>query len=203
VYQLGAGLESSTALRGSGSERLILLRDRALILTLADTGLRIHEACKLRRGDIDWNEGKAMIIGKGNRQDIVRISQRALKACKEYLQARAAFDGANHKALASLALFARHDKGTGTKTTGITTTTGRKIVTRRVKQFLGQEAEGTITPHSFRHYFVTKVLKTSNNLKLAQSLARHKNIAVTQRYAHLTDSELDEGYYRAIDEQNE
>lgn len=184
------------------NERLIFFRDRAFLIVLADTGLRVHEACNLHRGDIDWNEGKAMVIGKGNRQDIVRISQRALKACKEYLQARATFDGANHKALASLSLFARHDKGTGTKTTGMTTTTGRNIVASRVQQFLGKETEGTITPHSFRHYFVTRVLKTSNNLKLAQSLARHKNIAVTQRYAHLTDRELDEGYYRAIDEQN-
>ena len=59
---------------------------------------------------------------------------------------------------------------------------------------LGAEAEGTITPHSFRHYFVTTVLQGSGNLKLAQELARHKNIAVTQRYAHLSDDELDRGY---------
>jgi integrase/recombinase XerC len=57
--------------------QLINLRDKAFLLTLADTGLRVHEACGLRRGDIDWNEGKAMIIGKGNRQDIVRFSTRS------------------------------------------------------------------------------------------------------------------------------
>jgi integrase len=56
-------------------------------------------------------------------------------------------------------------------------------------------AEGRITPHSFRHYFVTTVLKGSGgNLKLAQELARHQNIQVTQRYAHLSDDELDKGY---------
>ena len=49
-------------------QRLQLLRDRAFILTLADTGLRVHEACNLRRGDVDWQEGKAVIIGKGNQE---------------------------------------------------------------------------------------------------------------------------------------
>jgi len=57
-----------------------------------------------------------------------------------------------------------------------------------------------ITPHSFRHYFVTTVLRgTGGNLKLAQELARHRNIAVTQRYAHLSDDELDQGYYEVFE----
>jgi len=72
----------------TSEERLINLRDRAFLLTLADTGLRVHEACALRRGDLDWNEGKAMIIGKGNRQDIVRFSTRATDALSDYLNAR-------------------------------------------------------------------------------------------------------------------
>jgi site-specific recombinase XerC len=59
---------------------------------------------------------------------------------------------------------------------------------------------GSITPHSFRHYFVTTVLHSTGNLKMAQELARHKNIAVTQRYAHLTDDELDRGYGEIFDE---
>jgi site-specific recombinase XerD len=181
-------------------DRLINLRDRAFLLTLGDTGLRVHEACNLHRGDLDWNEGKAMIIGKGNRQDIVRFSSRSLQALRDYLSMRSELDGASGKALSSLPLFARHDRGAGKKIKPMTTTTGRNIVTDRVKQFLGAEAVGSITPHSFRHYFVTRVLASSNNLKLAQELARHKNIAVTQRYAHLSDNELDRGYYDAIEE---
>jgi integrase len=99
-----------------------------------------------------------------------------------------------------LPLFARHDKGAGKKVKPITTTTGRNIVTQRVREALGNEAVGTITPHSFRHYFVTVVLRGSGNLKLAQELARHKNIAVTQRYAHLSDDELDKGYWNIFEE---
>ena len=177
------------------TEYLRSLRDRAFLIALADSGLRVHEACGLRRGDIDWNEGRAIIIGKGNRQAVVRFSSRALDALKLYLARRATLDGASGRPLHALPLFARHDKGAGRKIKPITTTTGRNIVAERVGEALGAEAVGTITPHSFRHYFVTVVLRASGNLKLAQELARHKNISVTQRYAHLSDDELDRGYW--------
>lgn len=181
------------------NERLRALRDRAFLLTLADTGLRVHEACGLHRGDIDWNEGRAIIIGKGDKQAVVRFSTRSQAALKDYLAARAALDGASGRPLPSLPLFARHDKGAGKKVKPITTTTGRNVVSERVRQALGDEASGRITPHSFRHYFVTTVLRASGNLKLAQELARHASIQVTQRYAHLSDDELDKGYHEIFE----
>ncbi|MBM3138526.1 MAG: hypothetical protein FJZ98_10115 [Chloroflexi bacterium] len=182
------------------NEYLRALRDRAFLITLADTGLRVHEACNLKRGDIDWNEGKAIIIGKGNRQAVVRFSRRSQTTLREYIQARAELDGKSRKPLSALPLFARHDKGAGSKVKPITPTTGRNIVSERVQEVLGDEAVGTITPHSFRHYFVTRVLTVTKNLKLAQNLARHQNIAVTQRYAHLSDDELDRGYWEVFEE---
>ncbi len=182
------------------TDHLINLRDRAFLITLADTGLRVHEACNLRRGNLDWNEGKAMIIGKGNQQAMVRFSTRATDALMDYLQERGKIDGKTKVAFTALPLFSRHDKGAGQKIKPLTTTSGRNIVKRRVSQLLGDESVGTITPHSFRHYFVTRVLRSSGNLKLAQELARHKNIAVTQRYAHLSNDELDKGYWDAIEE---
>ncbi|MCX7607684.1 MAG: tyrosine-type recombinase/integrase [Anaerolineales bacterium] len=183
------------------NERLRALRDRAFLLTLADTGLRVHEACALRRGDLDWNEGRAVIIGKGDKQAVVRFSTRSLRALKDYLAARAALDGASGRPLPSLPLFARHDKGAGKKVKPMTTTTGRNIVAERVREALGAEAVGRITPHSFRHYFVTTVLRASGNLKLAQALARHASIQVTQRYAHLSDEELDRGYHEIFEKE--
>ncbi len=180
--------------------RLQNLRDRAFILTLADTGLRVHEACNLRRGDIDWQEGKAIIIGKGNQEAVVRFSSRSLTALRDYINTRAEIDGAYGRSLSSLPLFARHDLGAGKRVEPISTTTGRNIVRDRVVEALGEDAAGTITPHSFRHYFVTEVLQGSGgNIKLAQKLARHKNIQVTQRYAHLSDEELDKGYYEIFE----
>ncbi len=175
-------------------DRLIQYRDRAFILTLADTGLRVHEACGLRRGDIDWLEGRAIVIGKGNREAVARFSSRALSALKGYLKLRAPIDGQTGKSLGALAVFSRHDKAVGSRIEAISTTTGRRIVNDRVREAVGEEAVSSITPHSFRHYFVTTVLQATGNLKLAQSLARHQNIAVTQRYSHINDDELDREY---------
>jgi integrase len=200
IEQVLNSVADTTTLSGPNEqERLRALRDRAFLLTLADTGLRVHEACKLRRGDIDWNEGRAVIIGKGDKQAVVRFSSRSMNAIKDYLSSRNLLDGASGKPLGTLPLFARHDKGAGSKIKSITTTTGRNIVKERVSQILGDKAKGTITPHSFRHYFVTTVLRASGNLKLAQELARHSNIQVTQRYAHLSNDELDKGYYEIFE----
>ncbi len=73
----------------------------------ADTGLRVHEACGLRRGDLDWNEGRAVIIGKGNKQAVVRFSRRSITALRDYLAARASLDGASGRQVSALPLFAR------------------------------------------------------------------------------------------------
>jgi len=181
------------------SVKLRAYRDRAFLLMLADTGLRVHEACKLRRGDIDWNEGRAVVIGKGDKQAVVRFTSRALQSIKDYLSQRATLDGNSGKQLSSLPLFARHDKGAGKKVKSMTPTTGRNIVNERVEQFLGKEMVGKITPHSFRHYFVTSVLRGTGNLRYAQELARHTNIQVTQRYTHLSNDELDKAYYEVFE----
>ena len=152
------------------SEKLINLRDAAFLVTLADTGLRIHEACNLRRGTIDWFSNKAVIIGKGNKEAIIRFSDRSINLLKSYLYERSVIDGATGSTLASLPVFARHDKGAGKKVLPITTKTGREIVSSRVEECLGKDAVGTITPHSFRHYFVTNVLKKTGNMKDRKSV---------------------------------
>jgi integrase/recombinase XerC len=184
----------ASPLPAEDTEILRCYRDRAFLVVLADTGLRVHEACNLKRGDVDWNEGRAVIIGKGNKEAIIRFSSRSLELMRVYLKRRSKFDGASGKPIGTLPIFARHDKGAGKKIKTITPTTGRNIVEEWVMQALGEEAKGRITPHSFRHYFVTTVLRASGNLKLAQELARHTNISVTQKYAHLSNDELDQGY---------
>ncbi len=172
-------------------DRLTLLRDRAFILTLADTGLRISEACALHRGDIAWNEGRAVIIGKGDKQAVVRFSRRALAALRDYLQERDLHYPSSRTPLASQPLFARHDRRASKRLRPITAGAMWKAIKRRI-------AEAGVEPHrvrihDFRHYFVTLTYLAKGNLKLSQELARHESILTTSRYAHFS-GELDQAY---------
>lgn len=184
---------------GNERQQLRAFRDRAFLLTLADTGMRVHEACKLRRGNMDWNEGRAVIVGKGRQQGVIRFTSRSLRAIRDYHDARMRLDGMSGKPLSSLPVFAQHSRKSGDKIKPISTNTGRNIIDDWVIRVLGEKKKGTITPHSFRHYFVTIVLRATGNLKKAQGLARHKNIQVTARYAHLNDAELDQTFHEVFE----
>jgi site-specific recombinase XerD len=196
----------------SNRKRLLNLRDAAFIVTLADTGLRVHEACRLLRGDIVWEEGKAVITGKGNTQAVIRFSNRSLQLMRNYVNERQLVEGSFGKPLASLPVFSGHSRNQDSKRkddaqgkhkglTSLTTRNAGRLVERRVTEALAPEDVGTITPHSFRHYFVTSVLLGSGgDMRLAQELARHSNIATTQRYTHLTDDRLDKGYHEIFNQ---
>lgn len=179
-------------------DNLIHLRDRALMITLADTGLRISEALHLLRGDINYQKRQAVIIGKADKQALVRFSQRSIRAIQDYLRARAALDGGTGKPLASLPLFVRHDRGAGKPTKPLTPAGAERIIHGHVLACLGEGSE--ITPHTLRHYFVTRVVR-SKGIEVARRLARHESTQVTARYTHLTDQELDEAYKETFEEE--
>ena len=143
-----------------------------------------------------------MITSKSKKKNVIRFSTRSINAVTKYLNFRQVVYAIKQPKYLASPLFARHDKGAGKRLKPVTTTTIRNIVRERVSEFLGNDAVGSITPHTFMHYFVTTILRGSGNLKLAEELARHSNIQVTQRYAHLSDDELDKGYYEIFEKKD-
>jgi len=167
------------------------LRDRAFVLTLVDTGLRISEACSLKRSDIDWLEQRSIIIGKGDKQAVIRFSNRSIAALKAYLYARTSVEPNSRKPLGSQPLFARHDIRASKKIRSITPGGMWKAIKSRIEE-AGVE-RNAVRIHDFRHYFVTMTYLAKRDLKLSQVLARHESIATTNRYAHF-GSEADIAY---------
>lgn len=173
-------------------ENLIDFRDRAFIITLADTGLRISEACSLARSDVDWNKGEGMVIGKGNKEAEILFSARSLAYLKDYLAKRAQLDGKSGRLLGSLPLFARHDDAAGDAIKRVGPKGMWAAISRRVVEAGCEPHE--ISPHKFRHYFVTSVYREYKDIVLAKELARHDDIATTDRYAHLSRDEIKAKY---------
>lgn len=178
---------------------IIEFRNRAFILTLSETGLRVQEACNLLRGDIDWKAGTAKIIGKGEKQEHIRFGKRSLRAIKSYVASRGPQDGATGQ-LSALPIFSRHDKKSSRRTLPIGISTAEQIIHSAARSALGKDYDPDITCHSFRHYFITRVWTETGDLKLAQGMGRHSNIATTSKYTHLTDVKRDLEHAKIFDE---
>lgn len=170
---------------------LFALRDCAFVLTLADTGLRISEACSLKCGDIDWSEKRAIVIGQGNRAAPVRFSDRSIQALKDYLHARESVEPNSPIPLISQPLFARHDIRASKKIRAVTAGGMWKAIKDRITEAGVDRSRVKIL--DFRHYFVTMVYLAIRDLKLSQELARHESISTTNRYVHF-GSEADKAY---------
>jgi len=169
---------------------LLALRDRAFVLTLVDTGLRISEACALKRGDIDWQEARAIIIGKGDKQAVIRFSNRSMQAMREYHTAYASIEPNTRLPLKSQPVFARHDIRASRKIKPISASGMWTAIKGDPKQGIKGRIEeagvdrNLVRIHDFRHYFVTMTYLAKGDLKMSQILARHESIATTNRYAH-------------------
>lgn len=200
INALLEGMDAAAGMpAGDERERLRVLRDRAFIYMLTDTGLRVSEACSLRRGDVNFQEALIYVIGKGDKEALVRVSERSLHRLRAYLDARAPLDAAQNRKPTLLPLFAGHAKKSGERVVGIGPRSGQNILKEWVGRILGEEHVHEITPHTLRHYFVTVVLRsTGGDVQVTQRLARHSNISTTMRYAHLKDDEVDEAYYEAF-----
>lgn len=181
--------------------RLRNLRDRALILVLADTGLRVAEACSLTYGQVDALEARFRSVRrkgykrKGEKSgSTVLVSERALAAIREYQVERKNEARPAGMKTRTVPLFMRHDPGASDALKRLSEKSAWKIVKERAKKVLGPEAAEQIHPHSFRHYFVTVVL-LETDLETARRLAGHASTDTTAKYAEI-DPEVEERYHK-------
>jgi integrase/recombinase XerD len=159
------------------------IRDRALILLLLRTGMRIGEALGLRLNDLDIRDRKVhLFTGEKNSMGrVVYLSDDALFAIKLWLRRRD-----KKKA------FVFHGQGN----TPLCYSAGRSRFVKYLKK-AGLEQKG-YTVHSLRHTFASELLNAGMRLECLQQLLGHEDIEVTRRYARLTDRTREEEYFRAM-----
>ena len=158
-------------------------RDRALILLLLRTGMRIGELLNTKIGDIDFREQKIFIylaektaVGR-----VVYYCDDAHAALRDWLHRRN-----------PLKEFLFYGRGSGHLTYA-----AARLVFKKYLQIAGLQHSG-YTLHCLRHTFATDLLNAGMRLECLQVLLGHTNLEVTRRYARLSDSTREEEYFTAM-----
>lgn len=157
------------------------LRDRAVLETLYSTGIRASELIGINFEDINRNDHLIRIRGKGRKERIVPVGNKALNAIDAY-SAR------------------KNDKDKGTSV--FTGPSGKRLTARTVQRILGNYRKKLglsqkASPHTLRHSFATHLLESGADLRAIQELLGHASLSTTQRYTHVNLDSLMETYDKA------
>jgi len=166
--------------------KIIGLRDRAILEVLFSTGLRVAELVSLNRDQFKLKETtrglEISIIGKGEKIRTIYFSERAVNWLKKYLAKRDDLDEA---------LFVNYKRGAAKKGASRRLTT--KSIGDIVKKYIKISGLPVMaTPHTIRHSYATDLLTQGVDLRLVQEFLGHKNIVTTQIYTHVTNKQLKE-----------
>ena len=155
------------------------LRDKAIFETLYSAGLRVSELVGLDIDDVDFIGNVARVMGKGKKERIVPIGDKALEALKTYIDQRP---------VQSKVMFLNKNGGR----------LGSRSVCDIINKYILREAMNQhVTPHMFRHSFATHLLNRGADLRAVQELLGHVNLSTTQIYTHLTTDKLKSVYDKA------
>ena len=156
----------------------LFLRDQALLELLYATGLRASEVVDLPIDQINLDLGYLRCIGKGRKERVVPIGRAAIDALRDYFER-----------LRPRLLGDRHFKAVFLSRTG--RPLDRTNIWRLVKKYaLAAGIEKKTSPHTLRHCFATHLLAGGADLRIVQELLGHADVATTQIYTHVDESQL-------------
>jgi len=162
-------------------------RDKAILLTLLDTGMRAGEICSLRVEDLDQKTGKITIKrgisggAKGGKGRVVFLGKVARKSVWLYLAKRE--DG---EELAAPLFTSHHDRPFNRNSL--------RILVRR----LGERAEvPKAHPHKFRHTFATSYLRSGGDIFTLQALLGHASLDMVRHYVRIAELDIENAHRKA------
>ncbi|MCH5330201.1 MAG: tyrosine recombinase [Alistipes sp.] len=151
------------------------LRDCAMLELLYSCGLRVSELVSLRLGDLFFGDGYIRVTGKGNKQRLVPVSDKARDRVQIYLDARRSPDSDTD-------ILFLNNRGRALTRVMVFT------VIRDAARMAGIDKH--ISPHTFRHSFATHLLSGGAGIRQVQEMLGHENISTTEIYTHLDERRL-------------
>ena len=161
------------------------IRNETIMEFLYSTGVRVSELISVRVSDVQRQEKKLVVLGKGNKERVVLYGKRLEELIEWYLK------DSRPKLLQNKEcpyLFLNKN-GQQLTTGGV-----RDILKREVKK---SGLNQNITPHTLRHTYATHLLNGGADLKSVQELLGHENLSTTQIYTHVSNERLRNVYLKA------
>jgi len=159
-------------------------RDAAALELLYSTGIRRAELCGLLCRDVDFYGRTVRVMGKGGRERVVPVGQKALDALQEWIPMRSTLMGSNTTDRLFLA-----DRGGPLTENGL-----YRIVRRYMTRVSGQKKR---SPHVLRHSFATHMLERGAGLRDVGEMLGHASLSSTQVYTHVSVDRLKQAYAKA------
>ena len=159
-------------------------RNRTILELLYATGMRISELSNLNFGNLNLEENEITVMGKGAKERIVLVSERAKDFLQKYIKTvryMVAEEGSDIEENEDSPVFINK--------------TGYRLQPQSIRTVLNDivkkiELPKKVTPHVFRHSFATKLLENGADLRVVQELLGHASISNTQIYTHVSTERL-------------
>lgn len=160
-------------------------RNRTILELLYATGMRISELSSLNFENLNLDENEIKVFGKGSKERIVLVSERAKKFLESYIKK------------VRCMIFDTNDSSP--KSPVFINKTGYRLQPQSVRIAIREVVEKIelpkhVTPHVFRHSFATKLLENGADLRVVQELLGHSSISNTQIYTHVSTERLKQSY---------
>ncbi|MDG2265227.1 MAG: tyrosine-type recombinase/integrase [Candidatus Marinamargulisbacteria bacterium] len=158
------------------------IRNRAVCELLYASGIRVSELVQAKLTDLNLDARCLMVLGKGSKQRLAFFDDRAHGYLIQYCHhIRTQWESKSPHVFI--------------------TKQGRPLQVRSIQRIvnaLGSPSGHTLTPHTFRHSFATRLLNNGADLRMIQHLLGHENLTTTELYTHVSTTELKKLYHAAF-----
>lgn len=158
------------------------IRNKALFELMYATGMRLFEITNLELQDIDFNNRRIYIVGKGNKERVVFFNESAMNALQTYLKVRPLI-GKEQPALWL------NSQGNPLSKRGI------EELLKKHCRLLGYQKN--VHPHLLRHCFATHMLNAGADIKTIQCLLGHSSLSATQIYTHVSIETMHDSFMKS------